>query len=558
MAILKLKRGGIEIPPGVLGMEHLGKLKRGLIVTSKGFQNRIMTMQAFYNVKVTRTMYAARMRGIALLTKLGHTVVLDIAEGEDISARCQGTFKLFDYQVPIFNYLVDVALSDTAEKLGMSSATLDLQPGKGKTFLAMSIMEWFGRKTLFIVPGKDLVKQTVDTLKAMYPQLRIGIYTGTVKTDGDVVVMTVQSATNSDEYEFKTAGRTVKMTSDAYFDRFGFTVFDEMHTYCTKERAMVFARCQSRFTLGISGTCNHRPDKMDPIAHYWIGTPISGAKLMAGVLAVQAASMAPQKPWKFQSTCLKYNGPAEFTQSLTSTVGTVSAPMMVTQFSKDPYRSQLLVNTIHRLVKEDERNQIFVMLDRTELVKLACDYLRTAIPTGMLIAPELQGASMVTGKVKEKERGVARQSRIVVGTYACIGTGISWDEFNCLVCWHPRKTKWEQFLNRIFREGGDRDLPRQAFFLQDNATSLKNQFYGFRKVCIVEREVTPAIAVWDYSDIKINNDVKKIAEDFAKWDDEHHKKEKEEEKPIEKVEEKVEEESDHEFDSTDEDGVLDF
>jgi hypothetical protein len=248
---------------------------------------------------------------------------------------------------------------------------------------------------------------------------------------------------------------------------------------------------------------------MDPIAHYHVGQPISGAKLMAPIVNSQPITEAPI-PWKFQAVILKYNGPGEYTKSLTSKAGTVSHPLMVNQFSSDPYRSQLLVNTVRNLVNSGDR--VFIMLDRTELVKLIHDYLCT-----VLNRDEMPNASMVTGKVRDEDRVAARAARVVVGTYACIGTGISWDEFNSVVFWHPRRSKFEQFVARIFRENGDRTIERKAYFLQDNATSIKTQVSGFRTVCREHRGITPEVQVWDYEDIEPTREVLHIASRFKKW-----------------------------------------
>lgn len=514
--IFNLTREGIEVPLQSLTATEMTRMKKRLIVTSKGFKDRLMTMQAFHFNRLTKSICFARMKGIVELNKLGHEVKNCIPEGDELSADISmATLVLQDFQEPIYKFISEIAFGDAAFKLGMTSCLLDLQPGKGKTFIAMALMQYISKKTLFIVPGKDLLKQTVDTLVKVFPMITIGQYSATVKTDGDVIVMTVDSAASGDSYTFKQNGKKITLSASDYFIRFGYTVFDEIHMYCTKERQSVFSRCSSLFTLGISGTVNHRPDKMDPISHYHIGDPISGAKLMKPVIDAKPA--LDKINWKFKAVCLKYNGPAKYTESLTSTSGTVSHPLMISQFSKDPYRSQLLVNTIKTLASGG--NRIFVMLDRTELVRLTWDYLKTGLMDEEIWAPELQKASMVTGKVKDAERGTARKSTVVVGTYACIGTGLSWDEFNCVVFWHPRRNKFEQFNNRIFRENGDRNIERKAYFLQDNATSLKSQYYGFRKVCIEERETTPEVITVDWEDIEVNPDLYRIAEEFSKWDE---------------------------------------
>jgi hypothetical protein len=540
----ELTQRGIAIPAGVLTAQELTRLKKRLTVTSVGFGDRKTTMQCFTIDRKARMMYVARMSGLLELSRMGYEVTPALPEGEPLGTDVSDIkLELKDYQVPIVDFLLKKAYSDEAIRLGMGSAYLDLQPGKGKTFIIMKLIQTFGRKSLVVVPGKELIVQTVNTLRTMFPTLIIGEYWSKTKTDGDIVVMTTRSAASMDEYTFlpmppkNPAGgyfalpkgtKPVTVKSTDYFRRFGFSAFDEVHTYCTSENQSIFMRAACKRTLGCSGTTNEREDKMDEVAYKHIGKPIAGGHLMAPVLAAQQerareAGVAPPKDWKFEAYCMRYNGPRDFTETLTSAEGTVSCPMMVSQFSKDPWRSQWLVDIVCQCVREG--HQTFVMTDRTELAKLTWEYLKTAFTEDELDVDDgLRAAGIITGKTKDRDRAAARQSRVIVGSYQCIGTGLSYDEFSAVVFFHPRKNKFRQFLNRIFREGGDRDRKRVAYYLQDNATSIKSQYYGFSKTCKEERNVTPVAIVRDWSDIKVTPAVRKIAEDYAKSDRERQER----------------------------------
>jgi hypothetical protein len=507
--IFNLTREGIEIPAGKLDSKTLGTIKRRLTVTSKGFGDRMTTMQAHSTNRRTGIVAIARMRGIVELARAGHTVKCQIGAGVDIPAERlrDSTLALKTFQEPIVRHLITKVFSPGSIELGMSSAILDLEPGKGKSFVAAAIVQHFGKKTLIVTPGKDLTRQTRDVYHLLFPHMRVGEYSGSHKTDGDVVVMCSNSAASGDTYTFTNMDDTkTTMSAKAYFDQFGVTIIDEIHTMCTKQRASVFSRCQSLITLGVSGTCAHRIDQMDPVMYHWVGTPIDARKLMP----VAAPDAAPE--WKFEAHCLRYHGPTEFTRPLLSSLGTVSHSKMITQFSCDPWRSQLLVNTIRALVAE--KHQVFVMLDRTELCDLAYKYLLSELKETTV---DLAGCGIITGKVKEAAREQARFSNVVVGSYQCIGTGISFDEFTAVVFWHSRRNNFKQFLNRIFREDGDRAITRKAYFLQDAATSIKTQYYGFTKVCKEERNVTPVVAIHEYTKIEVSPEIKKIAADFELW-----------------------------------------
>lgn len=503
--IFDLTQRGVAIPAGSLTAQEFTRLRSRLTVKHMGFGDRLQTMQCYTIDRKTRTLYAARMRGAMELARMGHEVRVALPEGEPLSHDVRDVaLTLKDYQRPIMEFLTTRVYNAEAVQLGVASCYLDLQPGRGKTYIIMALIQQFARKSLIVVPGKELVVQTVTTLRGVFPQLQIGEYWTKTKRDGDIVVMTSRSACAA---EYKFAGQRVAAAE--YFARFGFAAFDEVHTLCTRENQEIFMRAACLRTFGCSGTSAEREDQMDEVAYMHIGKPIPGERLMVA---------APKLPeWRFRAHCLRYNGPAEFTETLTSAAGTVSCARMVSQFSKDPWRSQWLVDVIRECVAAG--HQTFVMLDRTELCKLAWDYLSTAFSAEELaMTPGVQAAGIITGRTPDSERAAARRSRVIVGTYACVGTGLSFDEFSAVVFWHPRRNKFRQFLNRIFRENGDRGRERLAYFLQDNSTSIKTQYQGFSKTCRAERQVTPEVTVRSWRDIEITPRVKKISDDFIAWD----------------------------------------
>jgi superfamily II DNA or RNA helicase len=487
----------VGVPISHLPIMEIAELKKRLTVMTVGYGGRKITRSAYYLAGYK--LIGARMRTLQVLAsmKKGYEAHSVIIKGEDFSTLTQidpFEIKLDREQQIIFDYLLTNIFSTERQEMGMASGILDLAPGKGKTFVAMALMNHFKKKTLFIVPGIELLRQNLELLRKYFPSLKIGEYSGNKKQDGDIVVMTIHS---------------VGHPPITYFDKFGLTIMDEVHEYCTKERSSVFWTTAANLTLGMSGTTNDRQDKMDPISHYWLGVPTNAEKVIADYYInnphLKPGNDEPTQVWKTKFVCIRYNGPVEFTKSELSEQGTVCAPKMVNKFSWDPYRSQLLIDLVYDLVQKDPLNRIFVFVDRPLLAQLVRDYLNTELHDPNSVA-------VVVGKEKTPE---ARKSRVVIGTYACIGTGVSWPEFNCLICWHPRKNKHRQFLKRIFRNGGDYNLTRYAYFLQDNATTLKSQYRGFSSVC---KELFPETKIIvdtvNYTEIEVSQEVKKIAENF--------------------------------------------
>jgi len=490
----------IGVPFKGVPLTIIGSLRSGLSVRSMGFGGKLTTRIAYHTHK--NLIYGARKKTLELLIKkVGITKIINlIPMGENIDCK-RPNLVLNNLQEKIVAHIFATNYSPISITNGTSTFYLDLLPGKGKTFIAAAIIQKFAKKTIYIVPSVQLQKETILVLNNIFPDLQIGEYSGLVKTDGDIVVMTVDSATGSDEFFLQ----KLKVGWDDYFKRFGVCILDEVHDYCTKVRSAVFYRCGAAIQLALSGTSNDRQDKMDGLSHYWFGKPFNAVEWYESQKTEEEKQRVNEDEWKVKLVCMRYNGPPKYTQPCTSIQGTNSAPKMITQISKDPYRSQLLIDLAVELVAESPDNNIFIFADRTVLVSLVHEYLSTQLPESQI--------SIVIGDVKTKN---ARKGRIVLGTFACIGTGISWSEFNCIIYWHPRRNKHKQFLNRIFRESSDRKINRKIYFLQDNATAIKGQYSGLSAIWKKMFPTKPPIIdVINYKEIEVSIEVKKIAEKFS-------------------------------------------
>jgi hypothetical protein len=322
-----------------------------------------------------------------------------------------------------------------------------------------------------------------------FPDVTAGEWYGKVKQVGDITVGTITS---------------VAMQPMEWFEQFGFTIYDEIDQYCTAKRATVF-RGMSRYALGMSATCFERLDGLDTIAHNHVGAPISAER----ILTIQDTCDKPNgagKQWKFKAWAVRYNGPDCYTRSVLSQQGTVSHPMMVSQFSCDPYRNQLIVDETVRLYRAG--HSVFVFLDRVTLIKQLAEETRRVLG---LCTEERTDVSELIGEKNEDERRDAEGAKICFLSYKCGGVGLSWPRFSAAVFAHPRRNRYKQFLNRIFRENGDETITREAVYIVDNSTSLKGQYSGFRKTCREERDVTPETRTVDYHEILPSEQIKTLS-----------------------------------------------
>ena len=217
---------------------------------------------------------------------------------------------------------------------------MELKPGFGKTYVALGLFLYFKVKAIFIVPA-HLILQWKGEIEKWIPGLTIGLFMSGRKTDGDIILGSVQSLISSKKNSTaKTMYRgnvKVTMSNLEWWSQFGFTVIDEIHTYCTKLKSKIFRYCRSSRTLTMSGTCNHRLDKMNKISHMYFGKPINMFKVFPNLAEMVKMDV------KVNAYQILYNGPDKFTEILSSVAG-VSHPLMINQFTLDPWRNQLIIN----------------------------------------------------------------------------------------------------------------------------------------------------------------------------------------------------------------------
>jgi superfamily II DNA or RNA helicase len=124
---------------------------------------------------------------------------------------------------------------------------LDVDPGKGKTVMALYILAQLRRKTLVVVHKSFLMNQWIERIEQFLPGARVGRIQGqTVDIDDKDIVLGMLQSLSMKEYPAD------------MFDSFGLTVFDEVHHM----GAEVFCQCMMKvttmYTLGLSGTMQRK------------------------------------------------------------------------------------------------------------------------------------------------------------------------------------------------------------------------------------------------------------------------------------------------------------
>jgi len=146
----------------------------------------------------------------------GIQVESKISPGHAISLKFMGDLR--DYQQVIVEKYLKVVRNSGIGGGGL----LDVDPGKGKTVMALKIIDSLATKTLVVVHKSFLSNQWKERIEQFLPGARVGIIQGQlIDTDNkDIVIAMVQSL-------------SMKEYPQSTFESFGLTIFDECFTYET-------------------------------------------------------------------------------------------------------------------------------------------------------------------------------------------------------------------------------------------------------------------------------------------------------------------------------------
>lgn len=476
-----LTKVGLTIEFPAIQKDWLKKYKKKFMLYNKTFDGKTVCTQTYLTDRKNNTIIVPRMIGLMTFGGLtnpetGNSLLKlhnKLSKGVDIPKRRQMVkgLELMLNQALTRDYLMTHNYEAKWIRVGLGSAIIDLEPGQGKTYIAMSLIPEWWKKTLIVVPNTKLLEQWVEALEQYFPNLTIGYYYGAKKKNGDVIVGVINSLVVNESF--------FKMPASEWFDTFGLVIYDEIHMYCAKKRSKIFRKAQAMVTLGMSGTCHERLDKLDPIAHQHIGIPIDIKKLKG--------YLDPNKTigWKTQVQVMKYKGHPRYIKKICGVKGWVQFASMITQFCLDPFRTQLIIGKAMEYYK-DGRN-IFIFVDRRRFVELYTQLFRSILSDDEVEAPELDANFVMGGVTKNRKNDAKTKGRICCVTYDAAGTGLSFDRYDTVIYATPRKSGYKQYINRIYRLGGNSKVMRIICDVVDYSTSIKSQHYFRKKVYLAEK-----------------------------------------------------------------------
>ncbi len=364
--------------------------------------------------------------------------------------------ELRDYQTAIVNKYIQHVQKPSAPGGGGGGGCLDVDPGKGKTVMALKIMSVLKVKTLVIVHKTFLMNQWLERIQQFLPGARVGRIQGQEVDveDKDIVIGMLQSL-------------SMKDYDERVFEGFGFSVFDECHHMS----AEVFCRCMmkvtTRYTLGLSGTMT-RKDGLTKVFIMFLGEIVHKEKssTQANVVVKSIQIYIPDD--EFNALETDYRGNPKFST-------------MITKLCKCEPRSDFILGVLENELRTSPDQQVMILAHNKSLLSYMYDAIveRNVAGCGANVGYYLGG-------MKDADLKASESKKIIIATYAMASEGLDIPSLTTLIMATP-KTDVCQSVGRILRAKHASPLVIDFVDHHDifKAQWMKRQAYYFKQGYLV-------------------------------------------------------------------------
>ena len=330
-----------------------------------------------------------------------------LRKGEIIDCVFKGS--LFDYQLNIVQKYID--------HVGESGGgLLDVEPGKGKTVMALYIISKLAKKTLVVVHKSFLLNQWKERIQQFIPAAKIGIIQGqTCDIEGkDIVIGMLQTL-------------CTRKFSENIIEQFGLSVNDECHHLS----AEVFCNCMvqivTNYNLGLSGTMT-RKDGLTKVFKYFIGPVVHKEKTDNNTqVLIKSYLFEDPENEEYNEVERDYRGNPMYSR-------------MITKLCNNTMRTSAIVNIIKHELKVNYDQQIMILAHNKSLIKNLYEQI------------EIFESSIgyYVGGMKEQELKSSESKKVIIATYAMASEGLDIKTLTTLLMATP-KSDVCQSVGRILR-----------------------------------------------------------------------------------------------------------
>jgi len=342
------------------------------------------------------------------LDNFGELTENKLPRGDDIDITFQGEMR--EYQVNIVNKYIKF-VKDSGGGL------LDVDPGKGKTVMALYIISQLKKKALVIVHKSFLLNQWIERIQQFLPNARVGKIQGQIIDieNKDIVIGMLQSLSQKDYPE-------------SLFDCFGISIYDETHHLGAEVFSRSMMKIQTNYTLGLSGTMQ-RKDGLTKVFKMFLGDIIHKEKTDTSEhkVIVKAINYKVNDD-EFNKIEYDYRG-----NPLYST--------MISKLCNYNRRSEFIIKVVEEELKINPEQQIMILAHNKSLIT----YLHKSIEHRLIAT-----VGYYIGGMKEEELKISESKKVIIATYAMASEGLDIKTLTTLIMASP-KTDVCQSVGRILR-----------------------------------------------------------------------------------------------------------
>lgn len=308
------------------------------------------------------------------------------------------TCPLFDYQEEAVQHM-----------LKAGSGILVGGTGSGKTNCGIEICRRNGKKFLWLTHTKDLVKQSYERFKFLYPNIKLGtVGDGKLEFGQDGTIATIQTM--------------VTLDPDLYKDDFDLVITDECHHVSgspelQKMFVKVVEKIAAKHKYGLTASKN-RNDTLGKTMYTTIGVNKQGD--FAPVWEIKKSDTKT-----LTAEHIKVELDTPFSYEMLNTDGTFNYVGLVDYLADNEERNKAIINKIVEIAKDSERKQLVLCTRIRQCELLHQSLLEQGIASELLV-----------GKVssKKRERILKEQVnwQVIVATVSLAKEGLDLPNLNTL------------------------------------------------------------------------------------------------------------------------------
>ena len=351
-------------------------------------------------------------------------------------------------------YQIDIIATYMASATKIGGGIISVGCGRGKTVMALKILEELKVKTLILVHKEFLMNQWVDRIKEYLPTARVGYIQGKMLDirDKDIVLAMVQSLSDP---------RKDRDYPPEIFNGFGLIIADECHHMAARQFCRALGKYTFKYTLGLSATPN-RADGLSQVFKWYLGEIVykdAEIKKSAEDIALDHIPNASVKIYRYSNTDYTY------CKEMLNYKKKADIVKMKGNIAKCERRTRFIISFIPGLIAEGRTILILSSL-RNHIAQMLQWITNMAIPECTI--------GLYIGGMKQRDLDESAKCRVIIATFNMAEEAFDCKTLNTLIYATPHKNI-EQAVGRILRE----EKQKRAFIplvidVQDMFSSFKN------------------------------------------------------------------------------------